>query len=171
MIYSGNPLQWILSPMSNIYWSPMALLMFVNALKTRQNGHLFTDDISNCIFRDENVYISIKISLKLVLRCPINNIPALVWIMAWGWSCGKPLSEPTVVILLTPQWVKYCATWLEWQRDAQWENTSIRLSRMQERVERTQCYPWQIVSTTIFVENTLIDFPRGRYVPIHKDST
>ena len=34
-------------------------------------------------FFNENVYISIKISLKFVPKIPINNIPALVLIMAW----------------------------------------------------------------------------------------
>ena len=36
-----------------------------------------------CIFFNENVWISIKISLKLVPKGPINNIPALVQIMPW----------------------------------------------------------------------------------------
>ena len=34
----------------------------------------------------ENVWISIKISLKFVPKDPINNIPALVQIMAWAPS-------------------------------------------------------------------------------------
>ena len=56
--------------------------------------------------------IAIKISLKFVPRGPINNIPALVQIMAWRWPGDKPLSEPTIIKLLThicipqPQWVK-----------------------------------------------------------------
>ena len=37
------------------------------------------------IFLDENVWISIKISLKFVPKGPINNILAFVQIMAW---CG-----------------------------------------------------------------------------------
>ena len=35
-----------------------------------------------------------KISLKFVPRGPINNIPALVQIMAWHRAGDKPLSEP-----------------------------------------------------------------------------
>ena len=35
-----------------------------------------------CIFLNENIWISIKISLKFVPKGPINNIPALVQIMA-----------------------------------------------------------------------------------------
>ena len=38
----------------------------------------------------KNVWISIKILLKYVPKGPINNIPALVWIMAWRWSDDKP---------------------------------------------------------------------------------
>ena len=45
--------------------------------------------------------ISIKISLKFVPNGPINNIPALVQIMAWRRPGDKPLSEPMMVSLLT----------------------------------------------------------------------
>ena len=41
------------------------------------------DAIFKCIFLNEDVWISIKISLKFVPKGPINNIPALVQIMAW----------------------------------------------------------------------------------------
>ena len=43
----------------------------------------FADHIFKWIFLNENVWISIKISLKFVPRGPVNNIPALVQIMAW----------------------------------------------------------------------------------------
>ena len=39
----------------------------VNTLRPRQNGHHFTDDIYKYIFMNENVWISIKISLKFVI--------------------------------------------------------------------------------------------------------
>ena len=55
----------------------------INTLQPRQNGRHFPDDIFKCIFLNENVWISIKISLKFVPKGPINNIPALVHIMAW----------------------------------------------------------------------------------------
>ena len=54
----------------------------------------FADDILKCIFLNEKVWISIKISLKFVPKGPINNIPTLVQIMAWCQICDKPLSEP-----------------------------------------------------------------------------
>ena len=69
-----------------------------NTLRLRQNGWHFTDDIFKFIFLNEKVRISLKISLKFVHRVPINNIPALVQIMALG---DKPFSEPMMVSLLT----------------------------------------------------------------------
>ena len=53
------------------------------------------------IFLYENVWNSIKISLNFVLRCPINNIAALVQIMALRLPCNKPLSEPMMISLVT----------------------------------------------------------------------
>ena len=61
-----------------------------------QNGHRLADDIFKCIFLNENLWILIKISLKFVPKGPINNIPALVQVMAWHNSGDKPLSEPTM---------------------------------------------------------------------------
>ena len=52
-------------------------------LRPRQNGRHFADDIFKCIFLNENASIAIKISLKFVPTGPINNIPALVQILAW----------------------------------------------------------------------------------------
>ena len=48
-------------------------------------------------FADKNVLISIKISLKFVPKGLINNIPALVQIMAWCRPGDRPLSEPMMV--------------------------------------------------------------------------
>ena len=72
-----------------------------NTLRPRQNGRHFADDIFKYIFVNENVLISIKISLKFVPKSPINNIPSLVQIMAWRRAGDKPLSEPMMVILPT----------------------------------------------------------------------
>ena len=63
-------------------------------------GH-FADDIFRCIFLNENVWISSKISLTFVHKILINNIPALIQVMAWRRPCYKPLSEPMMVSLLT----------------------------------------------------------------------
>ena len=67
--------------------------MCINTLRPRQNGRYFADDIFKWIFLNENVWISIKISLKFVPQGSINNIPSLVQIMAWRRPGNKPLSE------------------------------------------------------------------------------
>ena len=55
------------------------------------------DDIFKCIFFNENVYISLNISLKFVPKVRIDNIPALVQIVAWRRPGDKPLFEPMMV--------------------------------------------------------------------------
>ena len=62
---------------------------------------VLADDTFKHIFLNENARISIKISLKFVSKGPINNIPALVQIMAWHRPGDKPLSEPMLVSLPT----------------------------------------------------------------------
>ena len=76
-------------------------------------------NLFKCIFLNENVWISIKISLKFVPRGPINNIPSLVQIMAWRRPGDKPLAEPMMVSLpmhiciTPPQWVNQFS--INWQ--------------------------------------------------------
>ena len=53
----------------------------INTLRPRQNGWHFPDNIVKCIFLNENLWLSLKISLKFVPRGSINNIPALVQVM------------------------------------------------------------------------------------------
>ena len=82
-----------------------------NSLRPRQNGRRFADDTFKYIFLNQNAIISAKISLKFVPKGPIDNIPALVQIMAWRRPGDKSLSEPMMVRLPThicvtrPQWV------------------------------------------------------------------
>ena len=45
------------------------------------------------IFLNENVWISLNISLRFVPMGPINNIPTLVHVMAWRQPGDKPLPE------------------------------------------------------------------------------
>ena len=90
----------------------VTMLLSLNTLRLNTNGRHFPDDIYRWIFLNENVWISIKISLRFVPWRPINNILALVQIMAWHLPGDKALSEPMVVSLLMhicvtrPQWVK-----------------------------------------------------------------
>ena len=84
----------------------------INTSRLRQNGRHFPDDIFKCIIFSKNVWVSIDISLKFVPKGQIDNIPALVKIMAWCRAGDKPLSEPMLVRLSMhiymawPQWAK-----------------------------------------------------------------
>ena len=80
---------------------------FSNTLRLRQKGHHIADNLFKCIFLNETVSVSIKILLKFIPKGSVNNIPALVQIMAWRRPGDKPLSEPMVVRL--PMHI--CVTW------------------------------------------------------------
>ena len=54
---------------------------------------IVADDIFKCILLNENVIISIQISLKFVPEGSIDNKPALVLVMAWRRTGDKPLSD------------------------------------------------------------------------------
>ena len=94
----------------NVYW--MDYINTFNTLGPRPNGCHFPDGIFKCISVNENVWISLKISLKFVPKVQIDNIPALIQTMAWRRPGDKPLSESMMVSWLThicvtrPQWVK-----------------------------------------------------------------
>ena len=110
VVFAGHISRWILLTFA-LLWLQLLACDGFNTLRPRQHGRHFADDIFKCIFMYENIWIPIKISLKFVPNGPINNIPALVQIMAWRRSGDKPLSEPMIVSLLThicvtrPQWV------------------------------------------------------------------
>ena len=76
-------------------------LININILRPEQNGRHFADDNFKCIFLNENVGLSIKISLYLVSKDGINNIPSLVQIMAGRRRGNKPSSEPIMISLPT----------------------------------------------------------------------
>ena len=97
----------------------------LSTLRPRQDGHNFTDDIFKCIFLNENVSISLKLSLNFYRN---NTFPALIQIMAWRRPGDKPLSEPMIVSWQThvcvtrPHWVN---RWL--QRNFQSGNNQVRI--------------------------------------------
>ena len=106
-----------------IWWAPW-YQSFINTLKPRQNGRHFADDTFKCIFLNENEWTSLKISLTFVPNVRINNIPALVQIMAWRRPGDKPLSEPMIDYrriyaslglneLTHRGWDKMAATWTD----------------------------------------------------------
>ena len=94
-----------------ILWTPRLHSLWISLeMDNGQNGRHFADDTFKRISLNENVRISIKISPKFVPYGSINNILALVQIMAWRRAGDKPLFEPMVVRLPThicvtrPQW-------------------------------------------------------------------
>ena len=60
---------------------------------------IFQTTFPNVFTLEVNVSISIQISLKLVPKGSINNISALLQIMAWHRTAAKPLSEAMMVQL------------------------------------------------------------------------
>ena len=87
----------------------------LNTLSPRWNGRFFVDNIFTCIFLNENVWISIEISLKFAPNGPINTIPSLVQIMVWRPSGTKPLSEPMMVY-----WCIYASLGLNELNNTHW---------------------------------------------------
>ena len=77
-------------PMELWPWAAASKYETLNTLRPRRNEQHFADDTFKRIFFNENVWILIKISLKFVPKDPINNIPALVQIMALRRSGDKP---------------------------------------------------------------------------------
>ena len=73
-----------------------------NSLRLRKNGRHFLNDIFKCICVYQNIWISIKISLKFVSKGQIHNNPSLVQIMAWHRPGDKPLSEPMMAQFTDP---------------------------------------------------------------------
>ena len=72
----------------------------------------FADDIFKRISFNENVWMSIIISLSFVPKGPNKNIPALVQKMAWRRPGDKPLYEAMIslqthICVTRPQWIKF----------------------------------------------------------------
>ena len=83
----------------------------VRTLRPKQNWRHFADEIFKCIFLNENVLVSLKISLKFVPKVPLNNIPGLVRIMAWHrqaiiWT-NDGYRLLTHICVTRPQWDTY----------------------------------------------------------------
>ena len=67
----------------NSWWIALAKNQWItNSLRPSQNGQHFSDYIFRCIFLYENLWTSIKISLKYICKGIIDNILALVQINA-----------------------------------------------------------------------------------------
>ena len=132
-------LKWISSRFLCIYLGPKSyssLRWFhCENIVARQNRR-FADDIFKCILLNENLLISIRISLKFIPNGTVNIIPALVQIMAWRWLGGKPLSEPMMISLPTHIYASLCSMnkpvspmraspgGLSWTRGKLWQDYS-----------------------------------------------
>ena len=80
----NNPLpKTNFDPRCNMAFIELNSCDWVDTLRPRQNGLHFVGEIFKRIILKENVWIPIKFSIKLVHKGLINNIPALVKIMAW----------------------------------------------------------------------------------------
>ena len=96
----GPTLVFSTTTASTTVWLSINMLAYLfNTLGPEKNGRHSPDDIFECIFLNEHVWISFKISLNFVPKGSVNNNPALVWIMAWRRPGDKPLSEPIMVSL------------------------------------------------------------------------
>ena len=130
--------------------------VIINTLRPRQDSRHFPDDIFKRIFLNENVWI--LISRKFVPKGPVNNIPALVQIMAWRRPGDKPLFEPMMVSLLTqicvtrPQWVKLVA--LKCYRKIVFP-LKIPNRLPQQLIIKIDMYTLIVCSSTIHITSTL----------------
>ena len=62
-----------------MYWRAIRIQMYLNTLGPRHNGGHFPDDIFKCIFLNENVWILIKISLKLFPMVVLSKLQHWFW--------------------------------------------------------------------------------------------
>ena len=74
---------WLITEVTPSHYVGLTL----NTLRPRQSWRHFADAIFKCLFLNENIWISLNISLKFVPTVGINNMPALVQIMAWHQTC------------------------------------------------------------------------------------
>ena len=103
----------------------------INTLRLRRNRRHFSDAIFKCIVLNANVLNSIKISLKFIPKSPINNIPALVQIMAWRRPGDKPLSVPMMVSL----WRIYASLGLNELSAQKWNRKQANQMARQKSVQ------------------------------------
>ena len=96
-------------------WNFKKLLAYLTSLThwgRDEMNNISQTTFSNAFSSMKMFEFRLKFHWSLFPRVPINNIPALVQILAWRRSGDKPLSEPMMVSLpmhirvTRPQWVK-----------------------------------------------------------------
>ena len=75
--------------------------------RLQHNGQQFADAICTYIFFNENVWISIQISLSLFPWVKFIIQILVQIILAWHRTGDKSLSEPKMAQLIKTQWVKW----------------------------------------------------------------
>ena len=68
-------------------------VIFLTHLPLDKMAAILADNIFKHIFLNENIRISIKISLKFVPKGLIDNTSALIQVMPWRQTGDKPLPE------------------------------------------------------------------------------
>ena len=93
---------------SVVYWTVIrSIYNIINSSPPPgQNAATFADDIFQHIFMNENVKISIRISLKFVPKGPIDDKSALVQVMAWRRTGDKSLPE-TMLTQFTDAYMRH----------------------------------------------------------------
>ena len=89
-----------------------------NTLK--QNGHHFCRQHFQ-ILLNENFYILLQMTWKVVSKGPIYNKLALFQILAWHWACNKPLS-----MMINDASLRFS----EFGNQQKWDNTYLNLSNV-----------------------------------------
>ena len=118
------------------------------------------ENIFRNIFMNEKFCIVIRISLKFVPKGPINNIPALVEIIARPQPGNKPLSESMMIILLShicvirPQWVKQTIH-ISNERDTCFNAMKFTLYICTDAYDHRFCF-WFVTSLTRMVQWLLV---------------
>ena len=93
--------------------SSHTLLIIIHIFKTfrpKQNGYHFQTTFSNVFYWLKMYKFILWFHRSLFPNCQIDNIPALVRIMAWCRAGDKQLSEAMMASLLT----HICVTWSQW---------------------------------------------------------
>ena len=113
--YKRTEISWCVCKFCLTYILVLAILITVFDLiwsPPGQNGWHFTGNIFRCIFMNEKFCILIPNSLKFVPKCPIDNMSALVQVMAWHQIGNKPLPEP-MLIQFTDAYMRHLGRWVK----------------------------------------------------------
>ena len=109
--YHGLSYQFDICSNQNLSHNPVSVIWMVyKHIEAETKWPPFRRRHFSFLFVNENGCISFDSLLRFVSKGQIDNIPALVQIVAWRRPGDKPLSEPMMVNLLT----YICVTWPQW---------------------------------------------------------